>query len=186
MISEAQLVIIQTSSYTRRKVDLDDIVREKLHPPGLIDPILLTVMSIWLWSAKNTPLWQFPKHSLCNSDPVPLQFLEPCSGCAMGEHLDNKRHALTIHEDLLQQSVAHREMPLSVRQPPGGEAFLGEFHSENINHVRTYLIGEPMNLEKDQKFQPQRNSIVIEILSLWLCLRGIETEHASVDNRTGT
>ena len=65
--------------------------------------------------------------------------------------LDNGMHAFTIHDILSQQSVAYREMSSSLRRQPGCEAFLGDvFNVENITHVWTYIIGEPMNLAKDQ------------------------------------
>jgi proton translocating ATP synthase F1 alpha subunit len=61
------------------------------------------------------------------SDPAPLQFLAPYSGCAMGEYFrDNKMHALMIYDDLSKQSVAYRQMSLLLRRPPGREAFPGD------------------------------------------------------------
>ena len=61
------------------------------------------------------------------SDPAPLQFLAPYSGCAMAEHFrDNGMHALIIYDDLSKQSVAYRQMSLLLRRPPGREAFPGD------------------------------------------------------------
>jgi proton translocating ATP synthase F1 alpha subunit len=61
------------------------------------------------------------------SDPAPLQFLAPYSGCAMGEYFrDNGMHALIIYDDLSKQSVAYRQMSLLLRRPPGREAFPGD------------------------------------------------------------
>uniref|UniRef100_N1R0P7 ATP synthase subunit alpha n=1 Tax=Aegilops tauschii TaxID=37682 RepID=N1R0P7_AEGTA len=61
------------------------------------------------------------------SDPAPLQFLAPYSGCAMGEYFrDNGMHALIIYDDLSKQAVAYRQMSLLLRRPPGREAFLGD------------------------------------------------------------
>jgi proton translocating ATP synthase F1 alpha subunit len=61
------------------------------------------------------------------SDPAPLQFLAPYSGCAIAEHFrDNKQHALIIYDDLSKQSVAYRQMSLLLRRPPGREAFPGD------------------------------------------------------------
>ncbi|XP_042067379.1 ATP synthase subunit alpha, mitochondrial-like [Salvia splendens] len=58
------------------------------------------------------------------SDPAPLQFLAPYSGCAMGEYFrDNGMHALIIYDDLSKQAVAYRQMSLLLRRPPGREAF---------------------------------------------------------------
>ena len=61
------------------------------------------------------------------SDPAPLQFLAPYSGCAMAEFFrDNKMHSLIIYDDLSKQSVAYRQMSLLLRRPPGREAFPGD------------------------------------------------------------
>ncbi|RYE24957.1 MAG: F0F1 ATP synthase subunit alpha [Sphingobacteriaceae bacterium] len=61
------------------------------------------------------------------SDPAPLQFLAPYSGCAIGEFFrDNGMHALIIYDDLSKQSVAYRQMSLLLRRPPGREAFPGD------------------------------------------------------------
>ncbi|TKV95087.1 hypothetical protein SEVIR_9G337732v4 [Setaria viridis] len=61
------------------------------------------------------------------SDPAPLQFLAPYSGCAMGEYFcNNGMHALIIYDDLGKQAVAYRQMSLLLRRPPGREAFPGD------------------------------------------------------------
>jgi F-type H+-transporting ATPase subunit alpha len=61
------------------------------------------------------------------SDPAPLQFLAPYSGCAMGEYFrDNGMHALIIYDDLSKQAVAYRQMSLLLRRPPGREAYPGD------------------------------------------------------------
>jgi F-type H+-transporting ATPase subunit alpha len=61
------------------------------------------------------------------SEPAPLQFLSPFSGCAMGEWFrDNGMHALIIYDDLSKQAVAYRQMSLLLRRPPGREAYPGD------------------------------------------------------------
>lgn len=61
------------------------------------------------------------------SEPAPLQFLAPYTGCAMGEFFrDNARHALIIYDDLSKQAVAYRQMSLLLRRPPGREAYPGD------------------------------------------------------------
>jgi len=61
------------------------------------------------------------------SEPAPLQFLAPYTGCAMGEFFrDNGMHALIIYDDLSKQSTAYRQMSLLLRRPPGREAFPGD------------------------------------------------------------
>ncbi|MEM1399404.1 MAG: F0F1 ATP synthase subunit alpha, partial [Pseudomonadota bacterium] len=61
------------------------------------------------------------------SEPAPLQFLAPYTGCAMGEYFrDNGMHALIIYDDLSKQAVAYRQMSLLLRRPPGREAYPGD------------------------------------------------------------
>lgn len=61
------------------------------------------------------------------SDPAPMQFLAPYTGCAMGEYFrDNGLHALAIYDDLSKQAVAYRQMSLLLRRPPGREAYPGD------------------------------------------------------------
>jgi len=61
------------------------------------------------------------------SDPAPLQYLAPYTGCAMGEYFrDNGMHAVICYDDLSKQAVAYRQMSLLLRRPPGREAFPGD------------------------------------------------------------
>jgi F-type H+/Na+-transporting ATPase subunit alpha len=61
------------------------------------------------------------------SDPAPMQFLAPYTGCAMGEFFrDNGMHALIAYDDLSKQAVAYRQMSLLLRRPPGREAYPGD------------------------------------------------------------
>ncbi len=61
------------------------------------------------------------------SDPAPLQFLAPYTGCAMGEYFrDNGMHAVIVYDDLSKQAVAYRQMSLLLRRPPGREAYPGD------------------------------------------------------------
>ncbi len=61
------------------------------------------------------------------SDPAPLQFLAPYTGCAMGEFFrDNGMHAVIVYDDLSKQAVSYRQMSLLLRRPPGREAYPGD------------------------------------------------------------
>ncbi len=61
------------------------------------------------------------------SDPAPLQFIAPYSGCAMGEWFrDNGKHALIIYDDLSKQAVSYRQLSLLLRRPPGRQAYPGD------------------------------------------------------------
>jgi F-type H+/Na+-transporting ATPase subunit alpha len=61
------------------------------------------------------------------SDPAPMQYLAPFSGCAMGEFFrDDKRHVLCVYDDLSKHAAAYREISLLLRRPPGREAYPGD------------------------------------------------------------
>ncbi len=65
--------------------------------------------------------------SAAASDPAPLQFLSPYTGCTMGEYFrDNGKHALIIYDDLSKQAAAYRQLSLLLRRPPGREAYPGD------------------------------------------------------------
>lgn len=61
------------------------------------------------------------------SEPAPMQYLAPYSGCAMGEYFrDNGMHAVIFYDDLSKQATAYRQMSLLLRRPPGREAYPGD------------------------------------------------------------
>src|SRR5258708_14031672 len=61
------------------------------------------------------------------SDPAPMQYIAPYSGCAMGEYFrDTSRHGLLIYDDLSKHAAAYREISLLLRRPPGREAYPGD------------------------------------------------------------
>jgi F-type H+-transporting ATPase subunit alpha len=61
------------------------------------------------------------------SDPAPMQYLAPFSGCSMGEYFrDRGKHVLCIYDDLSKHAAAYREISLLLRRPPGREAFPGD------------------------------------------------------------
>lgn len=79
------------------------------------------------------------------SDPAPLQFLAPYSGCAVGEWFrDNNRHALIIYDDLTKQAVAYRQMSLLLRRPPGREAYPGD-----VFYLHSRLLERAAKLNAD-------------------------------------
>jgi F-type H+-transporting ATPase subunit alpha len=80
------------------------------------------------------------------SDPAPLQYLAPFSGCTMGEYFrDNGMHALIAYDDLSKQAVAYRQMSLLLRRPPGREAYPGDVF---YLHSRLLERAAKMNDEK--------------------------------------
>ncbi len=61
------------------------------------------------------------------SNPAPLQYLAPYSGCALAEYFTYKGEAaLIIYDDLSKQAVAYRQLSLLLRRPPGREAYPGD------------------------------------------------------------
>ncbi len=76
------------------------------------------------------------------SDPSPLQYLAPYSGCAIGEYFrDNGQHALLIYDDLSKHAAAYREISLLLRRPPGREAYPGDvfyLHSRLLERAAKY------------------------------------------------
>lgn len=61
------------------------------------------------------------------SEPAPMLYIAPYSGCAMGEYFrDNGKHVLVVYDDLSKQAVAYRELSLLLRRPPGREAYPGD------------------------------------------------------------
>ncbi len=79
------------------------------------------------------------------SEPAPLQFLAPFSGCAMGEWFrDNGLHALIVYDDLSKQAVAYRQMSLLLRRPPGREAYPGD-----VFYLHSRLLERAAKLNED-------------------------------------
>jgi len=79
------------------------------------------------------------------SDPAPLQFLAPYTGCTMGEYFrDNGMHALIIYDDLSKQAVSYRQMSLLLRRPPGREAYPGD-----VFYLHSRLLERAAKLNND-------------------------------------
>jgi F-type H+-transporting ATPase subunit alpha len=79
------------------------------------------------------------------SEPAPLQYLAPYSGCAMGEYFrDNGMHAVIAYDDLSKQAVAYRQMSLLLRRPPGREAYPGD-----VFYLHSRLLERAAKLNAD-------------------------------------
>jgi F-type H+-transporting ATPase subunit alpha len=79
------------------------------------------------------------------SDPAPMQFLAPFTGCAMGEWFrDNGMHAVIVYDDLSKQAVAYRQMSLLLRRPPGREAYPGD-----VFYLHSRLLERAAKLNED-------------------------------------
>ncbi|MGB8740740.1 MAG: F0F1 ATP synthase subunit alpha [Xanthobacteraceae bacterium] len=81
------------------------------------------------------------------SDPAPMQYLAPFSGCAMGEYFrDNGMHAVIIYDDLSKQAVAYRQMSLLLRRPPGREAYPGD-----VFYLHSRLLERAAKMNDDHR-----------------------------------
>src|SRR3989338_8064713 len=80
------------------------------------------------------------------SDPAPLQFIAPYTGCTMAEYFrDTKRHALIIYDDLSKQAVAYRQLSLLLRRPPGREAYPGD-----VFYIHSRLLERAAKMSKEK------------------------------------
>ncbi|AGB42334.1 proton translocating ATP synthase, F1 alpha subunit [Halobacteroides halobius DSM 5150] len=79
------------------------------------------------------------------SDPAPLQYLAPYSGCAIGEHfMYEGEDVLVVYDDLSKHAVAYREMSLLLRRPPGREAYPGD-----VFYLHSRLLERAAKLNDD-------------------------------------
>jgi len=80
------------------------------------------------------------------SEPAPLQFLAPYTGCTMGEFFrDNGMHAVIFYDDLSKQAVAYRQMSLLLRRPPGREAYPGD-----VFYLHSRLLERAAKMNEDK------------------------------------
>ena len=80
------------------------------------------------------------------SDPAPMQYIAPYSGCSMGEYFrDSGRHALLIYDDLSKHAAAYREISLLLRRPPGREAYPGD-----VFYLHSRLLERAAKLNKEK------------------------------------
>jgi len=65
--------------------------------------------------------------SASGSDPAPLLYVAPYSGCAIAEHfMSLGQPTLVVYDDLTKQAAAYRQISLLLRRPPGREAYPGD------------------------------------------------------------
>lgn len=80
------------------------------------------------------------------SEPAPLQYLAPYSGCAMGEYFMHQgRDVLCVYDDLSKHAVAYRAMSLLLKRPPGREAYPGD-----VFYLHSRLLERAANLSKEK------------------------------------
>jgi len=79
------------------------------------------------------------------SEPAPLQFLAPYTGCAVGEfYRDSGRHAVIVYDDLTKQAVSYRQMALLLRRPPSREAYPAD-----VFYLHSRLLERAAKLSKE-------------------------------------
>jgi len=79
------------------------------------------------------------------SDPAPLQYLAPYSGCAIGEEfMEQGRDALVIYDDLTKHAWAYRQLSLILRRPPGREAYPGD-----VFYLHSRLLERAAKLDEE-------------------------------------
>jgi F-type H+-transporting ATPase subunit alpha len=83
--------------------------------------------------------------SAASSDPAPLQYIAPYSGCAMAEHfMYEGKDTLVIYDDLTKQAQAYRQLSLLLRRPPGREAYPGD-----VFYLHSRLLERAVKLSDD-------------------------------------
>ena len=112
------------------------------------------------------------------SDPSPLQYLAPYSGCAIGEYFrDNGQHALVVYDDLSKHAAAYREIALLLRRPPGREAYPGD-----VFYLHSRLLERAAKREMSRDtFQPMSSpSLTVRYISNPSCsMRGSDPPSTS-------
>ena len=95
------------------------------------------------------------------SEPAPLQFLAPYTGCTMGEFFrDNGMHAVIFYDDLSKHAVAYRQMSLLLRRPPGREAYPGD-----VFYLHSRLLERAAKMNDDNRAGSLTALPVIETLA---------------------
>jgi F-type H+-transporting ATPase subunit alpha len=80
------------------------------------------------------------------SDPAPMQYIAPYSGCAMAEYFmySEGKPTLCVYDDLTKQAAAYRQLSLVLRRPPGREAFPGD-----VFYLHSRLLERAAKLRND-------------------------------------
>ena len=152
-------LIIGDRQTGKTAIALDTILNQKPLNASNDEKIKLYCVYVAVWQKRST-VAQFVKvleeqgaldYSIViaatASDPAPMQFLAPFSGCAMGEYFrDNGMHAVIIYDDLSKQAVAYRQMSLLLRRPPGREAYPGD-----VFYLHSRLLERAAKMNDDHK-----------------------------------
>jgi F-type H+-transporting ATPase subunit alpha len=113
------------------------------------------------------------------SDPAPLQYFAPYSGCAIGEEfMEQGRDVLIVYDDLSKHAWAYRQMSLILRRPPGREAYPGDIFS-----LHSTLLERSVRLRDDYVIVPKGTEVTADTVGVdgkvyFGNLTGEEIEHA--------
>jgi F-type H+-transporting ATPase subunit alpha len=90
------------------------------------------------------------------SDPAPMQYIAPYSGCAMAEYFmyNEGKPTLCVYDDLSKQAAAYRQLSLVLRRPPGREAYPGD-----VFYLHSRLLERAAKLREDEGVVDGRNII---------------------------
>src|SRR6266540_3388421 len=88
------------------------------------------------------------------SDPAPMQYIAPYTGCAMAEYFmyNEGRATLCVYDDLSKQAAAYRQLSLVLRRPPGREAFPGD-----VFYLHSRLLERAAKLSEDPSIVDGKN-----------------------------
>ena len=80
------------------------------------------------------------------SDPAPMQYIAPYTGCAMAEYFmyNEGKPTLCVYDDLSKQAAAYRQLSLVLRRPPGREAYPGD-----VFYLHSRLLERAAKLRED-------------------------------------
>ncbi len=79
------------------------------------------------------------------SEPAPMQYIAPYTGCAMGEYfMWEGKHVLCIYDDLSKQAASYRQLSLLLKRPPGREAYPGD-----VFYLHSRLLERATKLSDD-------------------------------------
>jgi F-type H+-transporting ATPase subunit alpha len=85
------------------------------------------------------------------SDPAPLQYIAPYTGCTIGEYFRDKgQHAMVVYDDLSKHAVAYRQVSLLLRRPPGREAYPGD-----VFYLHSRLLERAAKMREDYIIVPK-------------------------------
>jgi len=88
------------------------------------------------------------------SDPAPMQYIAPYTGCAMAEYFmyNEGKPTLCVYDDLSKQAAAYRQLSLVLRRPPGREAFPGD-----VFYLHSRLLERAAKLSEDASIVDGKN-----------------------------